>query len=89
MKYSKITTGQCADRVQTTVDALVNEGVAWDLIVPALVAVAIKGGLNHRRPEFLFDEAAKAFVDAATTAAEKTSADRAAKRRQRLGLADD
>ena len=89
MKKPKITTDECAIRVQAAVDALVNEGATWDMIVPALVTVAIRGGQNHRRPEFLFDEAMKAFVDAATTAAEKTSADRAAKRRKSLGLPEE
>ena len=86
MKKPKITSDQCSERLQGAVDALLSDGAAPDMIVDALVQVALKTGQKSRRPEALFDAAMNAFSDAAFGTFEQAKKDRAAKRRKSLGL---
>jgi hypothetical protein len=87
-KKPAITASECANRFQATADALVTEGAAFEMIVEALVTVAINAGRKSRRPETILDAAEKAFGNAAYDAFERAKDDRAAKRRKRLGLPD-
>lgn len=89
MAKQKIAADQIADRVQSTVDTLVSEGATPDVIVDALVQVALKTGQKSRRPEAVFDAAMNAFSDAAFSTFEQAKKDRATKRRKSLGLPEE
>jgi len=89
MKKHVKSLGECMDRLQVATDALVSEGAASDTVVHALVAVARKAAQKHRQPAALFDEAAKALMNAAEHAFEQAKKDRADKRAKRLGLTED
>lgn len=89
MAKPKMTADQCAGRIQSMVDTLASEGATPDVIVEALVQVALKTGQKSRRAEALFDAAMNAFSDAAFGSFEQAKKDRAAKRRKSLGLPED
>ena len=85
-KKPAITIAECAERFRATADALLGEGATFEMIVEALVNVAIKAGHKSRQPETILDGAEKAFLNAAYNAFEQARDDRAAKRRKRLRL---
>ena len=89
MKKPAETVEECIEHLQVVTDALVNDRVAQDTIVRALVALAIETGWKSRRPEAIFDVAEKAFTNAAYDAFEQAKKDRADKRAKRLGLTKD
>ena len=59
-----------------------------DMIVEALVTMAVHAGKKDRRPEVLFNAAIRAFERAHYVASEQAKKDRADKRAKRLGLTD-
>lgn len=89
MAKPKITADQCTDRVQKAVDTLQSEGATPEVIVEALVQVALKAGQKSRRAEAVFDAAMNAFSDAAFGTFEQAKKDRATKRRKSLGLPEE
>jgi hypothetical protein len=88
-KKPAMTVEECTERLQAVTGALVSERAPPEMIVEALVHVAINAGLKHRKPDDLFDRAANAFLTAADGVFEQAKKDRAEKRARRLGLTDD
>ena len=89
MKKPKITTDQCTNKIQATVDALASDGAGWDMIVEVLVYAGIRAAHKHRLTEALLEAGMKAYGDAAAVAFEDAKKVRAAKRRKALGLPED
>jgi len=60
-KKPTIAADECAGRFRATADALQSEGASFEMIVAALVTVAIKAGQNSRLPESTLGAAERAF----------------------------
>ena len=88
MKKPAKTVDECIERLQAVTDALVSERASPDMIVEALVILAVKTGQGSRRSQAIFDAAEKVFANAAYDAFEKGKKERAEKRARRLGLTD-
>jgi hypothetical protein len=89
MKKPKITTDDCFTRVGATIDALEKEGAPTDMIVEALVTMAISTGHKHRRAKALFGACIYWLERAQHIASEQEKKDRAAKRRKSLRLPEE
>jgi hypothetical protein len=89
MKKPKLTVDDCFTRVGATIEALEKDGAPPNMIVEALVTMAVHTGDKHRRAKELFTASIRWLERARDIAAEREKKDRADKRAKRLGMTED